>query len=318
MRANWLCGVQVAVQINGRPLQEYDCEPTGEDTEKAVAAFIEITPGADFSLHVAVDAACPYKKDCLRVETSIDGTYAVCWSLPLTGAHASLDVMGVAERSGGRNLLRPFVFAEVETTDAVAKPEMFKTFSELGEIRVKLQWCTTTADVDESTESISKFASAAAKGVPEKALKGRAITQHAKLGAPKPSATGWVNFSYPHGKKPIAQYIFKYRTHRGLTAEGIIDRTPSPVPLEERDAVTLTQAELLQEVVRLRAEQEAAIKIKQEGSCRKRARSETLAASTPGSEDDDVTIASECSGRKKAKVAETVIDICDSDDDEED
>ncbi|KAK6433586.1 hypothetical protein LTR95_010239 [Oleoguttula sp. CCFEE 5521] len=222
-----------------------------------------------------------------------------------------------ARKTAAATTIRPFVFAEHKNTDALAKPEMLKAFGEIGEIKVKIMRCTTTRS--QKLDSKSTFVSAAEGGVPEKALKGRAVTTHTKLGAAKPSSTRPVHCEHPWGKGPIGVYIFKYRTHKGLQQEGVIERSPSPVPLEERDAETLTQAELREVVRRLQADKESAARIKKEGQRpKKRTRSETLAVSTPGLNDDDITVASESSDRKKAKIAESeVIDICDSNDEED-
>ncbi|OQO10959.1 hypothetical protein B0A48_05214 [Cryoendolithus antarcticus] len=293
MRSNYLPCAEVTVQIDGQPLQEYDTDPSDPDVAKTVAAYIEIRPRAEFSIDLTFRPDIPYREGAMRL------------------------IDGAVEASPSGPVLRPFVFAELNTTDAAAKPEMFETLRELGEIKVRVQRCVTTTKQDQRTSRASLL-SAAAADVPEKALKGRAVTNHATLGAPKPTTPHWVETTFPWGDEALAVFVFKYRTRQGLQAEGIISRTPTPVPLEERNAASLTQAELVEVVNRLQAEKEVALKIKKEGQRSKRARSETLIASTPGVEDDDVTIASENSGRKKAKVAETFIDICDSDDDEED
>lgn len=75
------------------------------------------------------------------------------------------------------------------------------------------------------------------------------------MGKAEPTApTTYVSVEYPWGTNPFATYTFKYRSHRDLQIEGIIPRSPSPVPLEERDPETLT-AEEARELVRIQRQQ---------------------------------------------------------------
>ncbi|KAK6433084.1 hypothetical protein LTR95_010740 [Oleoguttula sp. CCFEE 5521] len=173
---------------------------------------------------------------------------------------------------------------------------MLKTFKDLGEIYVRLRRCVTTENADQSNMK-SNFVSAVEGGIPEKALKGRAVTSHAKFGAAKPHTTTWVTATYPFGLEHAAVYIFKYRTHEDLQKEGIIERSPSLPPLEDRDPETLTREEALELLRRSRAEEERQVAIKVEGSRRKRARSSTSTATissepnTPGDDEDDPEVA---------------------------
>lgn len=48
-------------------------------------------------------------------------------------------------------------------------------------------------------------------------------------------------FDWIHSEnEPLATFIFRYRSLRALKSIGIVPRTPSPEPLEERDAESLT------------------------------------------------------------------------------
>nr|OQO20269.1 hypothetical protein B0A51_12034 [Rachicladosporium sp. CCFEE 5018] len=318
MRAGFLSGAQVIVKIAGQALQEYETEPPGDDDGRKVAAYIEIVPDATFVVDLDVEMNFPYTEDRLKFELSIDGSVARASIQSLSAAPFSMSMDGVVSTSGGISTVRPFIFTAHKTTDAVARAEMMSTLSEIGEIKVRLQRCTTTVSTNQGDRT-NGFKSAGETDIPEKALKGRAVTHHTALGVAKPHNGIWVTSEYPYGVDPIATYIFKYRTHAGLLAEGIIERSPSPVPLEEKEADSLTPEEARELVRRMREREAKAVQVKKQGQRQnKRARSETLAASTPGPEDDDVTIASENSGRKKARVAESmVIDICDSDDEED-
>lgn len=139
------------------------------------------------------------------------------------------------------------------------------------------------------------------------------------------------SITYPYGEAPIATYVFQYRTRSKSTSttslitlnahtcagdlqiEGIIERTPSPVPLEERDPDELTPDEL-REQNRLLRERRPSVKIKQDSKREKRTRQ---SSATPGTDDDEeggVTFVSESNKRKRTRESmegEEVIDLSD-------
>jgi hypothetical protein len=145
-------------------------------------------------------------------------------------------------------------------------------------------------------------------------------------------ASSHVKVAYPHGKAPIATYVFQYRTRsksnsrtrlmntnadicaEDLQVEGIIERSPSPVPLEERDPDELTPDELRELVRRSRAEKASAVKIKQEVKREKRAR-EHLDGSTSADEEGDVTIMSENNKRQRTRASMENAEVVDLSDD---
>lgn len=101
-----------------------------------------------------------------------------------------------------------------------------------------------------------------------------------------------------------------------LQAEGIIPRSPSPVPLENRDPETLNREELL-ELNRLRARDADRAKVKLEGIKRegvkregqKRARSPALDSD---GDPDEVTIIDEGPSRKRTRAStDSAIEIVD-------
>lgn len=74
-----------------------------------------------------------------------------------------------------------------------------------------------------------------------------------------------------------------------LQIEGVLERSPSPVPLEERDPATLTREELQQLLAQRNREREDYLRVKRE----KRERSATVVDDN----DDDVSFTGE--GRSK-------------------
>jgi hypothetical protein len=85
----------------------------------------------------------------------------------------------------------------------------------LGTIEVTFTRCNYLSTALEEKRS-HDFQPVGKEGVPEKTLKGRAISNHATLGkaeAAAPSA-GFAKVEYPYGDRPFAHYIFEYRSRR--------------------------------------------------------------------------------------------------------
>ncbi|KAL1622094.1 hypothetical protein SLS54_005159 [Diplodia seriata] len=79
--------------------------------------------------------------------------------------------------------------------------------------------------------------------VPEKALKGKPLS---------------------HQVQPFAEFIYQYRSKTALQAEGVIPRTPSPIPLEDRPLEELNPEELRELLRRSREKIAAATAVKNE------------------------------------------------------
>lgn len=102
-----------------------------------------------------------------------------------------------------------------------------------------------------TTGYLEKASSSAEDGisiVPERALKGKAISHSVKFGsaiaiAPKKACeTLYVD----HTETPAATFIFYYRSEQALKSLMIIPRTPSPPPIEEIDELTPGKVRRLQ------------------------------------------------------------------------
>jgi hypothetical protein len=96
-----------------------------------------------------------------------------------------------------------------------------------------------------------------------------------------------------------------------LEIEGIIERPPQPIPLEERDPDELTPDELREQVPLLRAAA-TKVKVKQELKREKRALSVTLDADDNGdSGDGDVAITGASDKRKRARASAESVEVID-------
>ena len=92
-----------------------------------------------------------------------------------------------------------------------------------------------------------------------------------------------------------------------LQIEGIIPRSPSPVPLEERDPDTLTPQEAREVIIRMRAREQNTVKIKQEFKREKRRHSAVSAETGDNDEEEgDISITGEFDRRKRARPENTI------------
>lgn len=93
-----------------------------------------------------------------------------------------------------------------------------------------------------------------------------------------------------------------------LQIEGIIARSPSPTPLEERDEADLSPEEMRELLRRMRAREQEQVKVKRE-------KRDRTAAAAEDDDDDDVTIAEEPRARKRHRTFQEagveVIDLSD-------
>lgn len=122
-----------------------------------------------------------------------------------------------------------------------------------------------------------------------------------------------MRVSYPWGRDPFASFTFKYRSRKDLQIEGIIPRSPSPVPLEDRDPETLS-AEEARELVRIQRQKlQDQAKVKKE----KRERDDDEDA---GEDDGEVTMTGERNKRPRLSNDSgiEVIDLSNEDDEDDD
>ena len=216
-------------------------------------------------------------------------------------------------------------------------------FKHLGEVEVQLGFCRKLRE-ESRTDPI---ASTSNDSIPEKCLKGRAISNRAlyvqphtavsnlpltpiRLGDPEPySAPNLTSIvDYHQGMTPAATYVFKYRSKswfiqavvlmvceadiilaEDLQIEGLIPRSPSPVPLEDRDPDSLTLEESRELVRRLQArEAQNSVKVKKE----KRAHAEL---SDDEDEEDDEVAVTEARSKRARLSTDSGVEIIDLTDD---
>ncbi|KAK0254485.1 hypothetical protein LTR91_014937 [Friedmanniomyces endolithicus] len=307
MRTATLPGVQVKLRVNGADLHEYADNRDGLYTPKISRQYVEAVSGAEFEICCAVEYGAIVshtQSDVVACHVFLDGKWAVARVMDpsnLARAHGKAEngtgeysIIGRVENVGGHYYRRPFD----ESSANDIKPE---SVASLGELKVQLIWMRR-AGAPTIPSGQSDFIPAAGEILPEKCLKGRAISRMATLGEAKAcGAHAAQDATYPYGEEPFATFIFKYRSKRDLQIEGVIARTPSPSLLEDRDPGSLTAEEARGLVRRMRAQQDKQVRVKRE----KRSRSVTH-------DSDTATVASEKRRRKRARAShDSRIDVID-------
>ncbi|KAI7232228.1 hypothetical protein KC352_g15232 [Hortaea werneckii] len=309
MKIDGIEGLRVSIRVGGSDLQEYDdLTDQSVDPSKAVK-YVEASSGSNFLIHTRIKRSGsrrlqpPSKADSLQCDVSLDGR-CIARHISDINNHKddySKDIDSVTENHDGKFVRRLFQFADLttdESNDDASKWLDVRKVKSLGEIQIKFLWCRTGKTIPADERSNRHVRYSGQNAIPEKCLKGRAISSQAVLG-------------------PFATYVFRYRSHRDLQIEGIIPRSPSPepgVPLEERDPATLSIEEA-RELVRILREKDSGHvqgkdeiepQIKLEGA--KRASSQMAAPE----DDDDLTVLSEGRSSKRMRGAtDEVVDCID-------
>ncbi|KAK5720873.1 hypothetical protein LTR15_006835 [Elasticomyces elasticus] len=311
MKVDSIPGIEVRLRAENKNLQEYDDNADELCIPNIARRFVEAVTGAEFQIELKLNRFTlipPNRLDSVACLVHLDGVYA-------TGAVADINdapcvIVNRTENVAGRFYKRTMNFAELVTDDTPVKHIKPESVANLGEVKVECTW----------------FRKA---GPPIPALKGRAVSHTTKLGDRKPcAASNEQPGTYPYGVKPFATYIFKYRSKRtlylpasfnamlidilgDLQIEGVLPRTPSPLPLEERDPDSLTAEEARELVRQMRATQKDNVQVKRE----KRERSGT-ALNDDDEDEDDAHASSESRSRKRQRRStDSAIDVVDLTDD---
>ncbi|KAK8218486.1 hypothetical protein IWZ01DRAFT_155306 [Phyllosticta capitalensis] len=166
---------------------------------------------------------------------------------------------------------RNFTFSElvVDESSEQLDEETKESVDALGEIVIKVFRVKVTSTPEPVTENSSKpFAKLHEDSeVPEKALKGRAVSHKAELGQLQ---KGQAYSRLPSLERidesdaPYAVFKFRYRSAEALKSMHLMPRTPEPVPLEERPIEELTSEEMRELLRRQRERPEQTRAMKRE------------------------------------------------------
>ncbi|KAF2665306.1 hypothetical protein BT63DRAFT_428277 [Microthyrium microscopicum] len=276
-------GLSAAIRIDEETLHEYDNEDEFTGPNK-ISKYIEAVPGAQWDVtisvdktyhHLGLDMTCYLYIDGQRVENVfVDKSIylsrsSVKYCGRIQGSHSYTN--GVAER-------RPFVFSELQIEERslnASDKDLLKKAKHLGTIRLIVVRCRKISDLGHI--QATKAALHGRNKIPEKLLKGKAISSLAGYGAAVSSAPrNHVNCDdIDTTDAPLADFVWHYRTSEDLRKEGIVPRTPSPEPLEDRPRDELSAAEL-RELLQREQERNTQLKKERDAARVKRERSTTI------------------------------------------
>ncbi|KAI8934333.1 hypothetical protein NX059_009069 [Plenodomus lindquistii] len=290
--------LKVQIFVNGAPLEEHHDgdEMTADD---AVTAYVEAVSGANFEIRYTFGLQFVAKHDvncCIEIDGKSVGSPVFDTLHPIQKGHV-YDRIGEKEEENGKCFVRRFRFVDVEIGgDEVPKldKESTQRLKNVGTISLKYYWGVAGKDdepINRRTPSQWER-----KVIPEKALKGSTLSHQASVG-PREQTKPRLYCSFQrHSREPFATFTFRYRSRAALKSLLIIPRSPSPVPLEERDVETLTAEESRQLIRRLRQRDRSAVRVKKEGVKREASRersSTVVGAEHVHVDDDDVSFVSE-------------------------
>ncbi|KAK5217890.1 hypothetical protein LTR99_003284 [Exophiala xenobiotica] len=275
------CEVQVIV--DGTPAEEYDDDEEEEvtDNDETVTKYVEAVAGAHFAVKFLLQPSYHFTRgeDSVTAYVEIDGH-------PVGGRMLERDkflnqrtlgfspwvlIDGQHATENGVNALYKFQFSDLETRDLDKTDDLDKfreKYGHLGTITVQL-W----REQKLGSCNVAAYKARHIGSVPEKALKGRPLDVAIRMvrSTPDKGINSWSTRTLD--QQPLAKFIFKYRTRRALQSLLIIERSPTPLPIEERPIDDLSREELQNLVRRQREEQSIT---KQENGGVKRERSGTV------------------------------------------
>ncbi|KAF2665332.1 hypothetical protein BT63DRAFT_62036 [Microthyrium microscopicum] len=252
-------GLEVTIQVDGKPLQEYDgpARPPTDQSIHFVSKYVEGMPDVKFTLKYGANKSYKHTAHSLYTKVLVNGlnlgpipflkTKSLPASYACNGAY-SIDNMG-------NKLCSPIKFGKLKLSrdhlSASSEPERAVQMKNLGIIQVTFhrglilgplpakKWTPKALLEDISERDMKTLGSL--KGEPL-SLRCQVSQESESVGASR--IRGFTPID--HKAKPFATFQFHYRTKEDLQLLEVIERSPSPVPLEERDPATLSHAELLQ------------------------------------------------------------------------
>ncbi|KAK5127441.1 hypothetical protein LTR85_006780 [Meristemomyces frigidus] len=348
-----LPGLVVTLDVADQDLPEYDDDETEDMPPHTTSKYVEAQSGAHFGVaHRYTSTAFPHSGNHIKVELSMDGN-VICYVTDSPGNIASSQrwvMSNLSSIHGDKRYRQRFAFAELDINDGPADKDLWGKLTELGTISVKFYRVRFGEPrpmprvpllSKKAPKAFSKRAAPARAPpfpapipyegarkpvlekdqVPEKNLKGKAISHQAKLAAPVEDPAPLVAaFTPPKDTRPIimidtepfATFNFKYRSHAALQALRIIPRTPSPVPLEARPLDELTPDEMRELLRRQREQSEKSADLVKTKKEMKKERGEAV----DDEEDDELEVIEHRQKRRRRSgpnAADEIVDLCEDD-----
>lgn len=241
-----LPGVEVTIRVHGQPLQEYE-ESLPMARERTVIRYIEIVEGQEFAIHLEAKQGTDLEGDCLAFFLFVDGQpISSPFLSPTLQTGDEYRVEGVENVLG---MIQKFSFRRIKiATDGNTFDENAANTNRLGDIVIAVGH----RRFGQQHPGVFRHDTIPEVGtLSEKAIKGTAVSHNITLGdaVPHPRRQESEDRSVrrlPDTPDPAAIFVFRYRSKEALKSLLIIPRTPSPIPLEDRKASTMTEAEIAQ------------------------------------------------------------------------
>ncbi|MCJ1390452.1 hypothetical protein MMC18_003311 [Xylographa bjoerkii] len=255
-----LKGIWASVVVDEQSLVEYS-EDAIETTDSlrgsnTIVKYVEAISRAHFKVEFGWNLPHPQGCEGLRFQVSLDGKsmdIAVCQfkdNYPkshMDSARRCVDDQWTCEK---------FRFTDIISDDGQSGSTNSLEASDLAGIGKIVLSVVRLVNIRESTKAATGYnrqtGSALSGAIPEKALKGRALSHKTSLDPPeKIAALRTMTSDYiDQVDSPFVKFEFRYRSRRALQIEGIIPRSPSPVPLEDRPVESLTREEAIELLAR--------------------------------------------------------------------
>ncbi|ERF76048.1 hypothetical protein EPUS_01381 [Endocarpon pusillum Z07020] len=243
------------ILVNNEAVLEYedDTEATPDGPIPTAVKYVEAISGANFSIKFSLFPQSKFEGE-LAMQVYLDGTMTTSVVIRCGGSSFDNNCWKEDGAIVGRDnewYLKKFKFADIVTGDTenhFTPKEMNAKYSSLGLIRVEF-WRFDTEYTKSLEESARTIQNPQLGTVPEKALKGKALSLSASFGDTIPSRGRPECRGTYLDSIPVAAFDFKYRSRTALQQLMIIPRSPSPVPLEQKSIDDLT-AEEARELVR--------------------------------------------------------------------
>ncbi|KAK3622242.1 hypothetical protein LTR56_022290 [Elasticomyces elasticus] len=338
-----LPGMTISIDVAGKDLPEYNEEETDEANPIECVKYIEAMSGAEFGFAICFDApSFQYAYETINLECSLDGqSVGDSWfDRQARSSRNRLVERGAISMTSQGLVSQPMLFSELTISEEAPDKSLMGKLGALGTISVVCylarlmnytpvdsQWSGKMSGGKKAGRRKTKakaaipvagvdgelFTPLLADGrVPEKNLKGMALSHQAVVG---PATPFQDTASRPVRKgSPIATFVFKYRSRAALQALHIIPRTPSPVPLEDRPVEELSIEEMRELVRRQKATLDAQNERGTKQEIKQEIKRERDLPSSEG-EESDVEVVEHRNKRVRADSghgnAESVIDLCD-------
>ncbi|OBT84583.1 hypothetical protein VE02_06329 [Pseudogymnoascus sp. 03VT05] len=236
-------GVEVSICINAQPVREYeDADEVidGPLASETVVKYIEAISDAQFTINVTVHPTFDEHRrtrDDLLAQAKVDGKW-VDGRFRDCAIHErftpwNMLVEGIINHEVGRETISAFTFTTVEIVEVADKAKIdedVKAAANLGEITVEVFRVEILEDVTPQKAVVNKIATEIA----EKAVKGRALSNRTTFGVAKTTTPIRLRRKeFIDGKdKPLARFVFRYRSKEALRALLLISRSPDPDPFD--------------------------------------------------------------------------------------